>query len=135
MNYGRIPVTGKLSLQGWNAYFTLKDGAVWDQEYFTNLDVKEKCDYIDEGYIVDHNLLTEHFEIDLITFHNIFILPKKSPDLVGDMPGGLLCHIYVSGKLHRWDALSASWSVESVRTTPMCSFLIRTKYSKNDESN
>lgn len=62
MNYGRIPVIGKLFLQGWNAYFTLKDGAVWDQEYFTDLDVKEKCDYIDEGYIVDHNLLTEHFE-------------------------------------------------------------------------
>lgn len=45
-----------------NSYFTFRDGAVWDQEYFTDLDVKEKCDYIDEGYIVDHNLLTEHFE-------------------------------------------------------------------------
>lgn len=45
-----------------NSYFTLKDGAIWDQEYFTDLDVKEKCNYIGEGYLADHNLLIEHFE-------------------------------------------------------------------------
>lgn len=45
-----------------NSCFTLKDVAVWGQEYFTDLDVQEKCNYIGEGYIVEHNLLIEHFE-------------------------------------------------------------------------